>query len=129
VVIERELEGIAHIVADGGGRTAETADEPDLDGLLLGERRRCPKRQQRDRSQENSFHVYCPPNTGKCAAILVDRFMGQKASWPWLFALRPINQSKPQPRPAIGIRAGGASSNGAVAASGSGVLPCPGHWQ
>jgi len=35
-VIECELEGVAHVVADYRGRAAEGADETDLDGFLLG---------------------------------------------------------------------------------------------
>jgi hypothetical protein len=41
-MVERKLERIAHVVADHGGRTAERADESDLDRFLLGHSRaRC----------------------------------------------------------------------------------------
>ena len=38
-MIERELEGVAHVVADHGGRTAEGRDIADLDCFLLGQGR------------------------------------------------------------------------------------------
>ncbi len=47
-MVETELEGVAHIVADHGGRAAERADEADLDGLLLG---RCVLNHGRPRRQ------------------------------------------------------------------------------
>ena len=39
VMVEGELERVAHVVADRGDRAAERADEADLDGLLLRHRR------------------------------------------------------------------------------------------
>jgi nucleoside-diphosphate-sugar epimerase len=34
-MIEREFEGVAHVAADHGRRTAERTDKADLDALLL----------------------------------------------------------------------------------------------
>ena len=57
-MIERELERVAHVVADRGDRAAERADEADLDGLLLGERgRRCRAPQTATVPKSNSLHV------------------------------------------------------------------------
>ena len=47
-MVEAELERIAHVVADRGGRAAERRDEADLDGLLL---RRCLLNHGRRRDQ------------------------------------------------------------------------------
>ena len=58
-VIKRELERVAHVIADGGGRAAERADEADLDGLLLGQSRCRREYEQRGRSQENSASCPC----------------------------------------------------------------------
>jgi hypothetical protein len=50
-MVERELERIAHVVADHSGRTAEGRDEPDLDGFLLGHCRARGERQGGPRNQ------------------------------------------------------------------------------
>ena len=47
-MVERELEGIAHVVADGRNGAAERADEADLDRLLLSHGRHCGDGGQRD---------------------------------------------------------------------------------
>ena len=47
-MVERELEGIVHVVADDGNRAAERADEADLDRLLLSRGRRRGDGGQRD---------------------------------------------------------------------------------
>jgi hypothetical protein len=56
-MVEREFEGIAHVIADRGNRTAERADEADFYGFLLGRRRgRCKKR-SRSRGQKSFAHT------------------------------------------------------------------------
>src|SRR6185436_19569282 len=55
-VIEREFEGIAHIVADDCGRPAARADEADFHASLLGRRGPCSKEHQRRRRNEELFH-------------------------------------------------------------------------
>ena len=50
-MVERELERVAHVVADDRGRAAEGRDKADLDGLLLRQGRRGPEQQERGRRE------------------------------------------------------------------------------
>src|SRR5690242_5256761 len=59
-MVERELERIAHVVADHGNRTTERADEPDLDCLLLGRSRARCEQQSCARGQKRFTHVFLP---------------------------------------------------------------------
>src|SRR5439155_16849286 len=60
---ERQLEGIAHVVANHGGRPRKRADEPDLHRPLLGRRRGGQQDRKRGCAKENSLHVAFLPNT------------------------------------------------------------------
>jgi hypothetical protein len=55
-MIEAEFERIFHVVADRGDRTAERADEADLDRLLLRKRRSCDKREH---GSGYNYFVHC----------------------------------------------------------------------
>jgi len=50
-MVERELEAVAHVVADHGHRATESRDESDLDGFLLGHGRARGERQSDARGQ------------------------------------------------------------------------------
>ena len=50
-VVERELERVAHVIADGRGRTAERRDKADFDRFLLGYGRARGEQQSRARNQ------------------------------------------------------------------------------
>src|SRR5262249_15012147 len=56
-MVERELEGIAHVVADRGNRTAECTDEANFYGFLLGCRRGRCKQQRCSPSQKSFAHM------------------------------------------------------------------------
>ena len=49
-MIERQLERVAHVVADDGNGPAEGADEPDFDRFVLGRHRTRCKQHGRARS-------------------------------------------------------------------------------
>src|SRR6185369_2528105 len=58
-MVERKLEGIAHVVADRSSRTAESRDKADLDAV--GRARRLRQRQSGDtRQPECLFHIRFP---------------------------------------------------------------------
>ena len=65
-MVEPELERVAHIVADGGGRAAECADEADLDRLLLGHRRSRDKRERGGGCDCSPHHCVHPSDCRAC---------------------------------------------------------------
>src|SRR5262245_63613200 len=65
-MIERELEGIAHVIADHRDRTAERADKTDFDCFLLGCRRARRKQQSGARRQKRFTHVFLPKAVSAC---------------------------------------------------------------
>jgi hypothetical protein len=58
-MIERQLEGVAHVVADRGGGTAERRDEPDLRAVLRRRRRGCQREQGRE-ARGSCSHLASP---------------------------------------------------------------------
>jgi hypothetical protein len=58
-MVERELERIAHVVADHGGRAAERRDKADLDGIPR-QRGTCQHERHRAREPKCFFHVRLP---------------------------------------------------------------------
>src|SRR5207249_10795705 len=73
-VIERKLDGIAHIVADDSGRAAEGADEADLHASLLGRCRRGREHGERGSRKQNAPHLQSLPScTVTLTVTLEDR--------------------------------------------------------
>ena len=67
-MLEAEVEPVAHVVANRRSRTAERADETDLDGVRChGCRRHAQQRNDRGRKPRSRFtHV-----SSQCGALLV----------------------------------------------------------
>jgi hypothetical protein len=66
VMVKPELERVAHVVADGGGRAAECADEADLHCLLLGHRRPRDKRERGGGCDSSPDHCVHPSDCRTC---------------------------------------------------------------
>src|SRR5206468_3882537 len=61
-MVEGKLDGIAHVVADDGGRAAEGADEADLHVSLLGRSRRGREHGERGSRKQNAPHLQSLPS-------------------------------------------------------------------
>jgi hypothetical protein len=59
-MVQCELERVAHVVAHHGCRSAECADEPDLHGFVLGDRRARSKSEQGAKKQRGFQHGSSP---------------------------------------------------------------------
>src|SRR5262249_41708944 len=73
-VVERELNRVAHIVADDSGRAAEGTDKADLDASLLGRSRRGREHGKRGSRKQNAPHLQSLPScTMTLTVTLEDR--------------------------------------------------------
>src|SRR5262249_51220880 len=96
-MVERQLEGVAHVVADHRGRAAERADEADLDAPLLRRRRHRREQDKRGGGKEKPLHVDSSHKIGRFAGDLKGSFRASKA---------PVCQAKSadwRASPALGL--------------------------